>query len=65
MAITNYERFRSMSIEELADFIYSHDDDLNDKICKSIHAECPFGDDVEPDNCKDCIKNWLESEVAE
>lgn len=61
--MTNYDRTKAMSVEEMADYIYSHDDELNDKICKTMHTECPFGDDVEPNNCKDCIKQWLESEV--
>lgn len=46
--MTNYDRTKDMSVEEMADYIYSHDDELNDKICKTMHTECPFGDDVEP-----------------
>ncbi len=61
---TNYYRIRNMSVEELADYIYNHDDMLNDTICKTMHATCPFGDNVEPENCKTCIKQWLESEVT-
>ena len=61
--MSNYDVFKNMSVEELAEYIYSHDDELNDKVCKSMHDECPFGDDVEISNCKDCIKQWLLKEV--
>ena len=60
--MTNIERFKLMSSDELANYIYTHDDDLNDIICKS-QGDCPFGDNVESHNCKECIKHWLESEV--
>ncbi len=60
---TNYDVIRNKSVDEMADYIYSHDDELNDKICKQSHQECPYGDNVEPENCKECIKKWLESEV--
>lgn len=61
--MTNYDSIRNMSVEDLAEYIYSHDDDLNDKICKSAYDECPFGDAVEPENCKNCIKQWLLKDV--
>ncbi len=58
---------RSMTDEQLAELIYS----ANDKICfetctKSTGNmfECPIKDDVTPENCKGCIKRWLESEVT-
>lgn len=60
---TNYNLIRNKSVEELAECIYSHDDELNDKICKTMHNECPFGEAVEPKNCINCVKQWLESEV--
>lgn len=63
--VTNYDVIRNKSVEEMADYIYSHDDELNDKICKQSHKECPYGDSVEPENCKECIKKWLEAEVTE
>lgn len=60
--MTNFERIKvAMNSEELANYIYTHDDELNDEICKS-QGECPFGDSVESNNCKECIKLWLESE---
>lgn len=55
MAKTNYDRIKELSVEELAEYIYTHDDDL-DMICKSSYDTCPFGDDVEPSNCKECVK---------
>ena len=50
-----------MSVDELAECIYSHDS-IVDNICRS-RGKCPFDDDVEPENCKECIKKWLEREV--
>ena len=60
--MTNFERIKLMSIEDMADYIYAHDDELNDRICK-FHGECPYGDDVRVENCKECVKHWLESEA--
>ena len=62
---TNYERIRNRTIDEVVEYIYSRDDVLLDEICKFAYNECPFGENVEPDNCKNCIKCWLEKEVAE
>ncbi len=59
----NYDRIRNRTIDEVAEYIYSRDEILLDEICKSAHDECPFGDNIEPSNCINCIKRWLESEV--
>ena len=61
--MSNLEKIRNMNADDMADYIYNNDDNLNDKICKQSHEECPFGDNLTPDNCKNCIKKWLESEV--
>ena len=58
---TNFDRIKSMSVDELVERIYLHDS-IVDNICRS-RGKCPFDDDVEPENCKECIKNWLEREV--
>ena len=63
--VTHFDRIKAMSVEEMAKYIYEHDDNLNDVICKTIYPECPWGDLVSPDNCLDCIKKYLESEVQE
>ena len=36
---TNYDRIKNASIEEMAEYIYSYDDELADKICKSSYKE--------------------------
>ena len=61
---TNYDRIRNMSIDELAEYIYNRDDELSGEICRH-YMPCPYGEDCKPENCKDCIKKWLQSEVAE
>lgn len=60
---TNYDRIKNASIEEVAEYIYLHDDELNDKICKSAHKVCPYGEGVTPEQCQECVKKWLLSEV--
>lgn len=67
MAETNYDRLQNRTVDEMADYIYHRDDELNDEICKTmqIDNECPHGDDVTSEDCIACIKRWLESEAAE
>lgn len=60
--MTNFEKIKSVSVEQMSKYIYKHDDALCDEICNR-NGLCNNGDDVEPDDCIVCIKNWLESEV--
>lgn len=54
--MTNYEKIKAMSVEEMAEFI----PDWSFKACKISH------DYIECDNeCEKCVKEWLESEVEE
>lgn len=64
-SLTRYDCIRNKSVDEMAEYIYLHDDELNDKICKSAHKECPYGENVEPEQCIACVKKWLESEVED
>ena len=64
--MTNFERIKEMSVEELANVLYG----ANDKICfancmsaTGYKFGCKFGEDVDEQNCKECMKNWLESEA--
>lgn len=63
--MNNYEKlvkkFLSMSIDELAKYIYKHDDKQVDAICES--QVCPHGDNVECSDCVNCVKKWLLSEA--
>lgn len=66
-AMTNIEKVKLMSVEEMAEFIYF----ANDKICfdnckrdTSNKYECKFGDDLKPENCINCMREYLESEVG-
>ena len=63
-----YDRIRNMSIEQLAEFMYS----ANDKICfekctkdTGDKFSCEFGENVDSSNCIKCMKQYLESEVTE
>lgn len=61
--MTNFERIKEMNIDEMADYLYKTDDLLMDEICKnSDNNDCPFGDTVQPSDCKNCVKVWLNKE---
>ena len=66
---TNYSRFMSISVDELAEYINGHDEKLCDKICydKTIakNKDCPYGELEDTEKCKGCIKEWLLSEVQD
>ena len=57
--MTNYEKLKQMSIEEMAEF-------LADTICEEAGFFCDYG---EESNCDDCIaktnnmQKWLKSEA--
>ena len=56
--ITNADRLRAMSVEEMAEWIMSIEP-----------AACPFrddhGDDCRFSHCKDCWIDWLKQEAGE
>ena len=54
ITITNADRIRAMSDDELADFMYAKDIPWCDD------SECPT-----ETLCKDCFSKWLQSEVEE
>lgn len=51
--MTNFERIKSMSIDEMAEFIYEH----------CCCDDCSLPTSCLDKNCKKCVKKWLESEV--
>ena len=57
--LTNADRIRSMSDEELADIILCPYDTEGNPI------EIMLQKLVSPDNCKKCMIEWLQSEVEE
>lgn len=67
---TNYDRIRNISIEEIAKYIDTHDDELGGKICywycektTGSKHKCPYNEKDRDLHCIDCIKEWLLSEV--
>ena len=58
--MTNYERIKNMSVEELAEFI----DGITDEFDRSLGVvyKSINGERVDYDGA-DCFKLWLESEV--
>lgn len=55
--MTNFERIKGMSVEELAEFLLEKNlKNTTEDTCKS--ADCMF----RHKSCKDCFKEWLESE---
>lgn len=62
---TNADRIRSMSDEELAEFLVKVNTAYAEP-CMTGQEDCKWED--YPDHskgCKDCFKNWLQSEVEE
>ena len=56
--MTNYDRIKAMSVEEMAEFLETVDDiDYSITFCDLCHGQY--------DCTKDCKKHWLESEVEE
>ncbi len=56
-----------MDINELSDVFYSGIDKICFENCTKLSGnkfECPIKNDVDPENCKKCVKHWLESEAA-
>lgn len=51
--MTNYDKIKGMSVEELAEFLL--------KVNNYMDYGCKFGSNKGRD-CKDCFKEWLESE---
>lgn len=69
--ITNYDRIKSMSIDELAEFL-EDEDNLATQYCNKnccIHFEdngdCKAYKAVKRNSCVQAVKQWLESEVSE
>jgi hypothetical protein len=61
--MTNYERIRNMSVEELAEAIKSAVEDCEKHCAFTKNGKCnSFGD---ADVCAKGIELWLESEVTE
>lgn len=66
--MTNLERIKNMSVEEMAEFIYSANDKICFENCKQDTGnkyDCKFGDDLKPENCIKCMRAYLESEAKE
>ena len=60
--MTNYEKFMSKSVDELAKYIYENDHRFLDEVCRKS-LPCPHGENAEEYNCINCVKVFLESEV--
>ena len=56
--MTNYERIKSMSVEEMAE-------EMPCPYLNDSHGECKYGLHTQELTCKECAKQWLEREVAE
>ena len=61
---TNYDRIKSMSVEEMASFICGIYDDYDDLPQRTMYYKFINGDEI-PDYDEDNIKQWLLQEVSE
>lgn len=62
--MTEFERIKAMSFDELAEFLNGAIDDICFEICEDKTGnkfQCPD----ECHDCSKCIKQWLESEVED
>lgn len=57
--MTNFERIKGMSVEELADYIHGVSEGT--KPCVKCDMDCDFCE-LSDEECKEKIKEWLESE---
>lgn len=60
--MTNYDRIKSMSVEEMAAFI-NHCENVPCQCCNYKGNLC--GDGTDTEMCKNEISEWLNSEVEE
>lgn len=64
MSRTNFQKIKDMSVEEMAEFLVSTKTEYVP--CMVGDGICKWGDYPTHDKgCKDCFKEWLESEVEE
>ena len=68
--ITNFDRIKAMSVDEMAKLIEECDLGLESKICfeqcekmTGDEYKCPYPEEERLSHCIDCVKQWLESEV--
>ena len=60
--MTNFERIKGMSVEELAEFLLKVNTAYSEP-CMTGEKDCKWEDYQTHDKgCKDCFKEWLESE---
>ena len=63
--MTNFERISRdlQEFENVVKLIDRYGLDLDYDYCP-LDSVCPFGEeDVNPENCRDCIRKWLRAEV--
>ena len=64
--MTNFERIKSFSIDEMAKFLNSEADNYCFDMCAASTGDkykCYIGEDASPKQCNECIKKWLSKEV--
>lgn len=68
--ITQFDRIKAMSVEELARVIDKYDLGISSKICfekcekmTGDKYHCSYPEEERESKCIDCVKEWLESEV--
>ena len=63
--MTNYEKIKGMSVEELAEFLLKVNTAYAEP-CMTGETDCKWEDyPMHDKGCKDCFKEWLESECDE
>ena len=63
--MTNFERIKSMNVDELVETLRNAADNVCYEKCKKLTGnrfKYPIGEEIEISDCQNCIKKWLESE---
>lgn len=63
--MTNFEKIKNMSLEELADTVSNELIDCDSCPIREFHALCNNDTSNEFESCTDIWKKWLKSEVEE
>ena len=62
------DRIRNMNVDELANLMYGACDNICFENCTrdtGSKTSCRFGEELKIENCINCVKQWLLSEVKE
>ena len=63
--MTNFERIKAMTVEEMANFVEEINRYGLQMACRGFLTYCSICDGYKDHRCINCVQDWLESEVEE